>query len=52
MSGKVITLKQVQAVKGMNTVQVPVSTGLKAVHIVSLDGADMKYQSKKVMITN
>jgi hypothetical protein len=52
MSGKVITLRQVQAVKGMNTVQVPVSTGLKAVHIVSLDGADIKYKSTKVMITN
>ncbi len=52
MSGKVITLKQIQAVKGMNTVQVPVSTGLKAVHIVSLDGADIKYKSTKVMITN
>jgi hypothetical protein len=52
MNGKVLTLRQVQAVKGMNTVQVPVSNGLTGVHLISLDGADIKYKTTKVMIAN
>ncbi|OYU54475.1 MAG: hypothetical protein CFE25_14280 [Chitinophagaceae bacterium BSSC1] len=52
MNGKVLTLKQVQAVKGMNTVQVPVSNGLTGVHLISLDGSDIKYKTTKVMIAN
>jgi hypothetical protein len=52
MNGKVLTLRQVQAVKGMNTVQVPVGNGLTGVHLISLDGADIKYKTTKVMIAN
>jgi hypothetical protein len=52
MNGKVLTLRQVQAVKGMNTVQVPVSNGLTGVHLISLDGADIRYKTTKVMIAN
>jgi hypothetical protein len=52
MSGKVISLKQVAAVKGMNTVQVPISSGLNGIHIVSLDGANIKYNPKKVAVMN
>ena len=52
MNGKVLTLKQVQAVKGMNTVQLPIANGLNGIHIVSLDGAGIKYNPKKVAILN
>jgi hypothetical protein len=52
MNGKVLTLKQVSAVKGMNTVQLPISSGLNGIHIVSLDGAGIKYNPKKVAIMN
>ncbi len=52
MNGKVLTLRQVQAVKGMNTVQVPVSNGITGVHLISLDGGEAKYKTIKVMIAN
>jgi hypothetical protein len=52
MNGKVISLKQVSAVKGMNTVQLPISNGLTGIHIISLDGTNIKYNSTKVSIMN
>ncbi|MDE3142573.1 MAG: T9SS type A sorting domain-containing protein, partial [Bacteroidota bacterium] len=49
--GRTISTKQVNAVKGLNIVPVSLNTNINGIHIVSLDGAGVKYNSKKIVLT-
>ena len=48
--GRTVATQQVSAIKGLNVVPVSLKSGTNGMHIVSLDGADVKYISKKVVI--
>jgi len=48
--GRTVATQQVSAIKGLNVVPVALKSGTNGMHIVSLDGADVKYNSKKVLI--
>ena len=48
--GRTIATKQVSAIEGLNIVPVDIQSGSKGIHIVTLDGSGIKYNSKKVVI--
>jgi len=48
--GRTVATQQVSAIKGLNVVPVALKSGTNGMHIVSLDGADVKYNSKKAII--
>jgi hypothetical protein len=51
-NGQNILTKQVNAVIGFNQVPIQVNGNGKGVHIVSLEGTSVKYNSKKLIIVN
>ena len=48
--GRTVATQQVSAIKGLNVVPVSLKAGTNGIHIVSLDGTGVKYNSKKVVI--
>ncbi|OIR00730.1 cadherin-like beta sandwich domain protein [mine drainage metagenome] len=52
LSGRTIASQQVNAITGLNVVPVTLTSNVNGIHVVSLEGADVKYNSKKVVIVN
>ena len=50
VNGRTILSKAVNAVKGLNVVPVELKAGTNGIHIVTVDGADAKYNSKKIVL--
>ena len=48
--GRNIATKQVNAIEGLNIVPVEIQSSTKGIHIVTLDGSGIKYNSKKVVL--
>ena len=48
--GRTVATQQVSAIKGLNVVPVALKSGTNGIHIVSLGGADVKYNSKKIVV--
>jgi hypothetical protein len=49
-TGRLIQSQQVNAIKGNNSIPVTISINNPGIHIVSLEGANDKYQSKKLAV--
>ncbi|MDE3143960.1 MAG: T9SS type A sorting domain-containing protein, partial [Bacteroidota bacterium] len=52
LSGKTIALQQVNAITGLNVVPVRLTSNVSGIHVVSLQGEGIKYNSKKVIIVH
>jgi hypothetical protein len=50
VNGRTIFSKPVSAVKGLNVVPVELKAGTNGIHIVTVDGADGKYNTKKIVL--
>jgi hypothetical protein len=50
-SGRLVQSQQVNAVKGNNIMPITISNSNPGIHIVSLEGTQDKYQSKKLVVT-
>ena len=52
LSGRTIATQVVSAAVGQNTVPVKLNTNATGVHIITLDGTGVKYNTQKVILAN
>jgi hypothetical protein len=52
VTGRVISSKQILATKGFNKVSMEVVNITSGTHLISLVGSGVKYNSKKIVMTN